>query len=145
MGLKWTKIKNSWSGSNFKKLRTVEAHPIFTGSWMYLSKFNIFQHFSKFWHALALNMEPQTIFVTYQTQIWEQWAVSPSLVYFWVDIEMFCPINRGKCWIFLVSAIYFFINFFLIRRENLKNQIEGNSSKIWTKFCSKESKFGLKY
>ena len=32
-GPKWTKIKNSCSGSNFKKLRTVEAYPIFTGSY----------------------------------------------------------------------------------------------------------------
>ena len=30
---KWTKIKNICSGSNFEKLRTFEAHPIFTGSY----------------------------------------------------------------------------------------------------------------
>ena len=33
MAPKWTKIKNICSGSNFEKLRTFEAHPIFTGSY----------------------------------------------------------------------------------------------------------------
>ena len=32
-GPKLTKIKNICSGSNLKRLRTVEAHPTFTGSY----------------------------------------------------------------------------------------------------------------
>ena len=41
-GPKWTKIKNNCSGSNFKKLRTFEAHPIFTGSYKKKSVYNLF-------------------------------------------------------------------------------------------------------